>query len=390
MATPLLRKRRAGEHARVGFVELFFDLVFVFAITQLSHLLIQHPTPLGVLETLMLLAAVWWSWIYTSWATNWLDVEATPVRLALFVIMGLGLMLSISLPDAFGARGLVFAVAFVVIHVGRALFVIWAARGDRILVENFQRIAVWAAFSGLFWIGGGLAEGQARLFIWLAALAIEYTAPGLGYRVPGLGRASTADWTVEGGHLAERVGLFVIICLGETLLVTGATFAELEWTTATIAAFASSFVATVAMWQLYFARAHEAASQHFAHQADAGAMARRAYTYTPLVLIAGIIVAAVGDEFALTHPLGHAEPHVAAAILGGPALFLFGSSLAFLAVWGRWAKGRLIGVVALALLGLGWTVLSPVALSLASTAVLLVVAGWEAWAARKVPVSEVA
>ena len=385
MANGLLRVRKSGEHARVGFVELFFDLVFVFAITQLSHLLIHHPTPLGALETLMLLAAVWWSWIYTSWATNWLDVETTPVRLALFVIMGLGLVLSISLPEAFGERGLIFAVAFVAIHVGRALFVLWATRNDRVLRENFQRIAVWAVFSGVFWIGGGLAEGEARLFLWLAALSVEYAAPALAYRVPGLGRASAADWTVEGAHLAERVGLFVIICLGETLLVTGATFAELDWTPATLAAFASSFVATLTMWVLYFGRAHKAASERFAHADDTGAIARRAYTYTPIVLIAGIIVAAVGDEFALAHPLGHAEPHVAAAILGGPALFLFGSSLAFLAVWGRWARARLVGVVALGALGLTWTILPPVALSLASTAVLLAAAVLEAWSARRSP-----
>jgi low temperature requirement protein LtrA len=378
----LLRTRVKGEHARVGFVELFFDLVFVFAITQISHLLIQHPTPLGALEAVILLAAVWWNWIYTSWVTNWLDVEQTPVRLALFVIMAAGLVMSIGLPDAFGGRGLVFACAFVAIHVGRSLFMLWAAREDQILRQNFQRILCWTVFSGVFWIVGGFANPEQRLFIWLAALAVEYAGPALSYRVLGLGRASTADWTVEGAHLAERVGLFVIICLGETLLVTGATFAELPWTLPTIAAFASSFLTTIAMWQLYFAAKHDAASDFIAHSEDAGAIARRAYTYAPIVLIAGIIVSAVGDEFVLVHPLGHAEAHVVAAVLGGPAIFLFGSSLAAYCVWGRWSLDRLMGSGLLVLLAppalMGWAHLSPLWLSLISSAVLIAVAVWEA------------
>lgn len=377
----LLRTRVKGEHARVGFVELFFDLVFVFAITQISHLLIRHPTPLGALESLILLAAVWWSWIYTSWVTNWLDVERSPVRLALFVIMAAGLVMSIGLPDAFGGRGLVFACAFVAIHVGRSLFMLWAAREDQILRQNFRRILCWALLSGVLWIGGGLADPAHRLFLWAAALAVEYAGPASGYRVPGLGHARTSEWTVEGAHLAERVGLFVIICLGETLLVTGATFAELPWTLPIIAAFASSFLTTVAMWQLYFGAKHDAASDFIAHAEDAGAIARRAYTYAPIVLIAGIIVSAVGDEFVLAHPLGQAEAHVVAAVLGGPAIFLFGSSLAAYSVWGRWSLDRLTGCAVLALLAAatltGWTHLSPLWLSLLSSAVLLTVAVWE-------------
>ena len=102
--TSLLRQRD-GHHARVGFVELFFDLVFVFAVTQISHTLLAHLTPLGALQAAMTAAAVWWAWIYTSWVTNWLDPERIPVRIALFAIMGAGLLLSTSLPEAFGERG---------------------------------------------------------------------------------------------------------------------------------------------------------------------------------------------------------------------------------------------------------------------------------------------
>ena len=381
MADSLLRKRD-GHHARVGFVELFFDLVFVFAITQISHTLLAHLTWLGVLQAAMLLAAVWWAWIFTSWVTNWLDPERGPVQAALFAMMGIGLVMSASLPHAFGETGLTFAVAFVLIQVGRSLFMLWASREDAQLVRNFQRILIWLVVSGAFWIAGGLAQPEQRIGFWLAALAIEYLGPALYFRVPGLGGAHTEDWTIEGGHMAERVGLFIIICLGETLLVSGATFAELAWTGPVIAAFVSAVLSTVAMWLLYFGRAHEAASDTISHAQDPGGLARRAYTYSPILVIAGIIVVAVSDELVLAHPSGHVGAAAALTLLGGPALFLAGTSVATWALWKTVAWARVVGCIILAA---GWLVLpwaTPLSLSIASTAVLFAVAGWETLAGK--------
>ncbi|WP_428149358.1 low temperature requirement protein A [Brevundimonas sp.] len=374
--TSLLR-RRDGHHARVGFVELFFDLVFVFAITQISHTLLAHLTPLGALQAAMTAAAVWWAWIYTSWVTNWLDPERIPVRIALFALMGAGLLLSTSLPEAFGAKGLWFAVAFVSIQVGRTLFMLWAVRGDVVLRQNFRRILCWVSLSGVFWIAGGLAEGQTRLWFWLAALAIEYVSPALSYRVPGLGRAVTADWTVEGGHIAERVGLFVIICLGESVLVTGATFAGLTWTPEVVWAAAVAFLGTLAMWWLYFSASHDAASEVIEKAADPGKLARRAYTYCPILIVAGIIVTAVGDELSLMHPTGHVAPEAAAVLIGGPLLFMIGGLLAKLAVFETLAMPRVVGVVALAALWLVVPMTTPLGLAAMTTAVMVAVAAWE-------------
>lgn len=381
MAASLLRNRN-GHYARVGFVELFFDLVFVFAITQISHTLLEHLTWLGVLQAAMLLAAVWWAWIFTSWVTNWLDPERGPVQLALFVLMGVGLVLSAALPHAFAEKGLAFAIAFVAIQVGRSLFMIWASRHDASLVRNFQRILVWLIVSGIFWIAGGLAAPEHRVAFWLAALAIEYVSPALYFQVPGLGRAHTEDWTVEGGHMAERVGLFVIICLGETLLVSGATFAKLEWTGPAVIAFVSAVLSTVAMWLLYFSRAHEAASEAISHAVDPGRLARRAFTYSPILVIAGIVVVAVSDELVLAHPGGQVEPAAALALLGGPALFLVGTAVATWAIWRRAAWPRLIGCLILATCWsvLAWT--TPLILSVVSTAVLFAVFAWETLARR--------
>jgi low temperature requirement protein LtrA len=227
----LLRQRERHDHGKVSFVELFFDLVFVFAVTQLSHSLIEHFTLVGAAHTLLLMLAVWWVWIYTTWVTNSLDPERLPVRLVLLTLMLVGLILSSSIPKAFESRGLAFG-AYVAMQVGRTLFFLWAVKGHPGMVRNFQRILIWLVLAGVFWIAGGIAHHAARFGLWVLALSLEYVSPSLGFRVPGLGRSTTGDWNVEGGHMAERCGLFVIIALGESILVTGATFSGLPWTPA--------------------------------------------------------------------------------------------------------------------------------------------------------------
>jgi len=383
MNASLMRARRAGEHAKVGFVELFFDLVFVFAITQVRHLLLAHLTPLGALEAAILLAAVWWVWIDTSWITNWLDPERGPVRLMLFGLMAAGLVMSTSLPEAFGDKGLVFACAFAAIQVGRSLFTLWAVRGSPVQKANFLRISAWSLLGAVFWIGGGLAEGEMQLLIWLVALLLEFTAPAVGYVVPGLGRSNTSEWDVEGAHLAERVGLFVIICLGESIVVTGATFADLTWTPPVVVAFASALTTAITMWWLFFNEAHEAAAETFVHASDPGAIARRVYTYCPIIVVAGIVVTAVGDELALAHPLGATTMATTAVLLGGPLLFLLGTSLSILAIWGRIAWPRVAGIGLLIAAALASPLLPPLAVTLVSTAVLVLAAIWESVEGRE-------
>ncbi len=378
----LLRAREGG-HARVTYVELFFDLVFVFAITQLSHGLIGHPSPLGVLETGLLLMAVWWAWVYTAWVTNWLDPERPPVRIMLFVVMAAGMVLAMSIPQAFEGRGLLFALAYVGIQVGRSLFTLWCVRADEGLRLNFLRISAWLSVSGVLWIAGGLLHDELRLACWAAAIAIEYASPAAGFWTPGLGRSKTADWTVEGAHLAERCALFTIIALGESILVMGATAAGLDWTPAVTAAFASSFVASLAMWWIYFSFTAEAASEAISHSDDPGRVARVAYTYSHLLPVAGIIVAAVGDEWVIHHPVGHADLKTAMALIGGPLLFLLGGVLFKKAVFRIWSPSRIAGIAVLGLLALVAMAVSPLVLSLLTTVVLLAVAAWESLAIKR-------
>jgi low temperature requirement protein LtrA len=379
----LLRERVAHQHNKVSFVELFFDLVFVFAITQISHTLLEHFSPLGLAQAVLLLGAVWWVWVYTSWVTNWLDPETTPVRLMLFALMFAGLILSTSLPEAFEERGLIFACAFVAMQLGRSIFTMLSLRTHSPAnYRNFQRITLWLGLSGLFWIAGGLAHGEMRFGLWALALAIEYAGPALGFRVPGLGRSTTSDWNVEGAHLAERCALFIIIALGESILVTGATAAKLAATPANILAFANAFLSSIAMWWIYFHIGAERGSERIAHSDDPGAIARIAYTYIHLLLVAGIILVAVGDEFVLAHPGGHTDVKVAIAVIGGPGFYLLGNLLFKKVTASRYPLSHMVGLGLLAVLTPFPGVLPPLAFSLTATAILVLVAAWEALSLR--------
>lgn len=374
---PLLRAPDPDGHAKVSFAELFFDLVFVFAVTQLSHTLIGHFSLHGVLQTGFLMLAVWWVWIFTSWVTNWLDPERMPVRVGLFAIMLLGLLMSASLPQAFGERALMFAGSFAAIQVGRTLFMLWAVRGaDDTLTRNFQRIGVWLSVSAVLWIAGAM-DPTLRVPLWIGALAIEYVGPSVGFLVPGLGRSATTDWNVSGGHLAERCGLFVIIALGESLLVTGATFAAEPLSAIGLLAFLVSFGGSLAMWWLYFDTTNEFASGRIAHSQDPGRLARLAYTYMHLPIVAGIIVNAAADEFVLAHPEGHTDLKTAVCLLGGVGLYAVGVGLFKRAVIGRWPWSHLVAAVVLGLASFVVSSWPPVATSAFACGVIVALAWWE-------------
>ena len=372
-ATNLLRVRGHG-HQRVTFAELFFDLVYVFAITQLSHGLLEHLSVGGVLQTGLLLLAVWWAWIYTSWVTNWFDPDRRAVRLMLIAVMLVSLIMSAALPRAFADLGLVFALAYATIQIGRPLWVVAHTGTNPMLRRNFQRILAWSAIGGLLWVIGGIVGGAAGGGIWLGALVLEYSSPALGFAVPGLGRARTSDWDVSPSHMAERCQLLVIIALGESILVTGATLAGLSFGIASLVAFVVAFLGSVALWWLYFDRAARDTDRVFEQSADPGGLARIAYTYCHLPIIAGIIVSAVGDELVIAHPSGHTDMATAAVVLGGPALFLFGHILFKWSIMWTVSLSRIIGIAALLVLFPVSFVIAPLLLASAATIVVLGVA----------------
>ncbi|UVK89785.1 low temperature requirement protein A [Pseudomonas sp. B21-051] len=387
----LLRGRGSLDSGKVGMVELFFDLVFVFAVTQLSHSLLSQLSILGAVQVALLMVAVWWVWIFTSWITNWLDPEKLPIRLGLFGLMIAGLLLSSSIPKAFTERGLMFASAFVFMQVGRTLFAIWAVRGESLsMTRNFQRILAWLMFSGVFWIAGAFLDGQQRLLCWALALLIELISPSLYFWVPGLGRSSLSDWNVEGNHMAERCALFVIIALGESLLVTGATFAELTLSATGVMAFLVAVLGSIGMWWVYFDSGAERAHHRIAHSSDPGRQARIAYTYLHVLIVAGVIVSAVADELVLVHP-DHASDAGILVIVGGPWLFLLGNALFKWVMSDRplpplsHLAGLMLLTLALPLALNHW--FSALVLGALTTAIVVLVALWESLALRQTSAS---
>jgi low temperature requirement protein LtrA len=378
----LRRARRDGGY-QVTHMELFFDLVYVFAITQLSHLLLQHLNWHGAAQTAMLLLAVWWSWVYTAWFTNWFDPDVRAVRLPLIGVMMASLILSATLPRAFDDRGMYVAAALAAIQVGRTTWVVVAAGDDRRLRRNFQRILAWLGTAAVFWVAGGFAHDTTRELLWLVALGIEYCAAAVGFYTPGLGRSTTAEWDISAAHLAERCSLFVIIALGESILITGGTFGGLDFTPGTVGAFVAAFAGSVALWWVYFDRTARDSMARVASSADQGRLGRSAYTYFHLPIVAGIIVTAAGDELVIAHPTGHTDAAVVATVLGGPALFLAGHALYKRAIFDHLSVNRVgaLGVLA-ALAPVGFAV-PPLALSVIATAVVAAVAVWDTVVLRR-------
>jgi low temperature requirement protein LtrA len=374
----LFRQYLPHQRNRVTYAELFFDLVFVFAVTQISHTLLGRFTPLGVLQTTLLFLAVWWVWVYTSWVTNWLDPERTPVRILLFLLMLGGLVLSTSIPKAFESRGLWFAIAYAAMQVGRTAFLLASIPPSQpSLQRNAIRMLAWLSASAVFWIAGGIAEGQSRLVLWAVALGIEYLSPAARFWIPKYGASSIEDWTIEGGHMAERSAGFIIIALGESIVVTGATFAELTWTTENVLAFVSAFVGCLAMWWIYFHKGAEAGSEQISKSSEPGRLARLAYTYLHMPIVAGIIVAAVADELVLKHPSGHSDLKTVISAIGGPLLFLFGTILFKHSFRGFLQLSHGVGIVALCVLAWFASELSPLVLSILTTSIMIAVAVWE-------------
>jgi low temperature requirement protein LtrA len=379
----LFRKSAPHQHSRVTYAELLFDLVFVFAVTQISHALLGRFTPLGALQTTVLFLGVWWVWVYTAWFTNWLNPELTPVRVLLFLLMLGGLVLSTSIPKAFESRGLWFALAYAAMQVGRTLFLLASSpRAQPSIRMNAIRILVWLSTSAVFWIWGGLAEGPSRLLLWAVALGIEYLSPAARFWVPRYGASSIEDWAVEGAHMAERCAGFIIIALGESIVVTGATFADLAWSAETVVAFVSAFVGSLAMWWIYFHKGAEAGSEQISNSSEPGRLARMAYTYLHMPIIAGIIVSAVADDLVLTHPGGHSDLRTVISAIGGPLLFLIGTILFKHVIRGWLQLSHIVGIVALGLLAWFAGELSPLLLSVLTTAIMIMVAVWESISLR--------
>jgi len=371
--SPYLRTGGVDEERETTYLELFMDLVFVFAVTQLSHLLLHDLSWRGVGKTAVLMLLVWWAWNYTTWVTNWFDPDNVSVRVVLIGCMLASLLMAVGIPDAFGDRALLFAGGYVVLQVGRSAWAVWAFRRRTEEGENFLNILSWFLLSGVLWIAGALADHDTRLVLWAIALAIDFAAPATFYWLPGRGSTPSGQWTIHPAYFAERFQLFILIALGESIVVTGATASEGHLQTVDIVALGVAFLTTAALWWMYFDFVARIAVVRLALDDDPGRMGRDAYTYLHIPLTAGIIVTAVGDELLIAHPHAHLSGIAAAAAVAGPAIYLLGHVAFRLRIAGSLSTRRLGAAVVIALLYLLHGAVSVLGLSVLTLLVLVVV-----------------
>lgn len=345
----LTRADNDPHRSEVGPIELFFDLVYVFAIIQISHTLLADPTWSGAAEVAVLFLAVWWAWNYTAWAMNWLDPRNGWVRLLNAVLMLAGLGMALGLPHAFDDDALLFAGCYVTAQLIRAMFMVYAGKGTW-MRRNYLHLLIWSAAGGAIWLAGAVAPSDVRLWIWIVAVAVDYLAPRVDFRVPGLGSTPMSSWPVDAEHLAERNRLVFIIALGESILVMGFALSGMETVPASaVVVTVLGFAGLVVQWWNYFAIAGPDAD----HTGERGEtrILRSAFAYAHAIMVAGAIVVAVSIELRITHD--HLDSLMILTTVGGPLIYLVGNVLYLRSRTGNVAKSRYLAAVLLVLVALG-------------------------------------
>ena len=335
-------RREESAEERVTPLELFFDLIFVFAITQVTGLVVEDPTWAGLVRGILVLGVLWWAWAAYAWLTNTINPEEGAVRIAMFAAMGAMLIASLAVPDVFGDDALLFACAYAFVRIAHLVLYAIAGWGDRDLLAAIARLGVGTAVGvGLLFVAAAL-DGRLQVGIWALALLLDL----LGAYIGG-GRG----WRLSAGHFAERHALIVIIALGESIIALGVGATHKLGPGEILAALLGLAVAA-AMWWAYFDVVAIVAERklHEMHGDAQLAMARDSYSYLHLPMVAGIILFAVGVKKTLGDVGEPLKLVPAVTLCGGLALYLVAHILFRLRNVGSLNRQRL--VVAAALLAL--------------------------------------
>jgi low temperature requirement protein LtrA len=335
---------------RVKPLELFFDLVFVFGLTQVTTMLSADPTWGGLLRGILVLGAIWWAWAAYAWLTNTLNPEEGIVRIAMFGVMAAMLIAALAVPEAFDEHGVIFGVAYLVVRAMHLALYALAARGDHDLLGAVLRFIPSSTISGALILMAGFLEGDARIALWVVALAVDY----LGALV---GRG--AGWHLSPGHFAERHGLIVIIAIGESIVALGVGATGTPLSTGVIVAALLGITVAAALWWTYFDWVSIVTEQQLrqATGTQQTELARDAYSYLHFLMVTGIVLFAAGLKKTLADYDEHLGIVPATALCGGLALYLLahvllrlriaplvGTSVGF---FRRIGRGRPLAMVAL-------------------------------------------
>ncbi len=371
-------------------LELFFDLVFVFAFTQVTTVLSDNPTWSGLGHALLILGVLWWAWASYAWLTNTVDPEVGAVWGAMLVAMAAMFVAALAVPDAFGSHGVLFGVAFLIVSVMHLTLYALSARRDPDLLAAILRIAPSALVGAALIIVAGFVDGGLKTMLWLAALAVGYFGPLLG---------GMRGWRVQPAHFVERHGLIVIIAIGESLIAIGLGEKESGFSTGVIVAAVLGFAVATSFWLAYFDFFTIRAQQVLTDRSgvERVALARDVFTYLHLPMVAGIVLFAFALKTTLADVDGELDTIPALGLCGGPALYLFAYVALRVRVSRTFGGGRLIAAIACALL---WPVAVVVPALVALTLVAIVWVGLHAYEiiwwrearaqtrALRVPVSE--
>ncbi|WP_433318449.1 low temperature requirement protein A [Micromonospora sp. CA-269861] len=338
---------------RATFLELFFDLAFVVALTRVSQRFADLSDDTGWAlvtgfgRTLLLFLALWLIWSHTAWITSRYEPEQPIIQAVVIGTMFSGLIMAVTLPRAMEERALPFAVAYLMVMVVRPLVIAAALRGHPRRLVPF-RLAVWAVVSAPLWLAGALGPDRLRLPLWAAALAVDYLAWALGWPLPWLGVSKVSRWRIAGTHLADRYQQMFLIALGESILVIGVVFSGADYSAERAAAFAVAFTTSALLWRIYFHRAGLLLTDALERVVMPGRLGT-ASERTHLLIVLSVLVTAVGYELVIDHPFGAPRPSWLLFVVGGPLLFLVAGMRLEYEIFGRISRSRLIGLVALLL-----------------------------------------
>lgn len=368
MPVPSVHTSSEQEH-EVTPLELFFDLVFVFGVSQLSHHLRIHLSWHGAAETLVMLIAIFLVWFRTSWSVTMIPADRSRTLWMILTVMLLGLFMNASVTSAFTISGYAFVIPYLLIQLGRTFWTYFNAP-NAVYREHYFRVLIWLIPTIPLWIAGAAADSDVRLLWWGLAAGIDLLGTWLAHPLPGR-RLHSENVGFDTNHMLERCRLFLLIALGETIIETGTAIAEVPMTLMTLVTGTAALVGTVALWALNFGHSHRPAMPYREKAYDPIRISR--YAVNALIgLFAGLIAVAVGNELVITHPEGAASLSLSLLLYGGSILYLLAQRWYLRAALGHLTRLRFIGSIALVVVGL-FTLTTPPYISLILLAVILTI-----------------
>ncbi|MEV0609436.1 low temperature requirement protein A [Polymorphospora rubra] len=353
-------------------VELFFDLVFVFGIFQLTSQLLHHLSVRGAAETGVLLLAVFTVWYYTSWEATLVRIERARTTAMVLAVMFFGLFMNAAVTHAFEGSGWDFVAPFLLVQLGRGLWTLLNVEGE-IWRDHYRRTLLWLLASTPVWVVGAAADPEHRLYWWAVAAGLDLCGTWLGHPLPGRALHSVSVAGAESGHMLERCRLFLLLALGGTVLSTGLAIAAVPLTALTVVTGSAALLVTVALWLLAFGGVGRLVVRHVEETHDpiyATRMAGNVLT----VMVAGLVAMATAFEMVIHHPHGRPSATLSLLLFGGSILFLLAQSWYARAVPRIKPWHWLIASAALALVGAAAGVLAQPYLALLAAAVALITA----------------